>query len=101
LLFAAGTIIYCARALLSFKELLCVATFIETDADGQLLRATQCNGNTFYQWLPDSKILKIEYDDTLDYALSLAFGIIAQLVIFIADGMLVSLFSLLPRQMVG
>ncbi|RXW12524.1 hypothetical protein EST38_g13332 [Candolleomyces aberdarensis] len=31
----------------------------------------------------------IRYRDTLDYTLSFAFGIIAQLVFFIADGLLV------------
>ena len=90
LLFAAGTVTYCARTLLSFKEMLCIAASVQTASDGSLVRATGCNGKILAQFSPEP--IGMQYGDTLDYALTIAFGVIAQLVIFIADGLLVGLF---------
>jgi hypothetical protein len=96
LLFATGTIIYCARAILSTKQLMCLVRTLEVDAnDGRIKELFWCNGKSVLIPSPDGTGMdsEIRYKDTLDSALSLAFGIIAQLILFTADGLLVRVSS--------
>jgi hypothetical protein len=90
LLFAAGTTVYCARAVLSMKQLLCFVRTLESGTipfklvHGSVVDEVSirfCNGTVVRG--------PLLYKETPNHALSLAFGIIAQLILTTADGLLV------------
>lgn len=76
-LFLAGTVVYCVKTLASLKDVFC-----------SLLQIAEEFGNMG----PGCKNSATE--NRVDFRLSLTFGVIAQVIFFVADGLLVGLFLL-------
>jgi hypothetical protein len=82
------------------KQLMCLVRTLEVDADyGYIKKLFWCSGKSVLIPSPDGTRMhsEIRHKDMLDSALSLAFGIIAQLILFTADGLLVRFSSRVPE----